>query len=202
MTNLLPLIQQATGLRRVVTVFTAGKEGPISANDIQGRRLSILTGRGHLSSLVTLSLETIAKKAPDVSFIHNMPGPVDSGLLRGMKGETVVNAIFRVAKPFLRFIPTEESGERHVFLATSAKYAPASSGPDAASGVPVPDGVAVATGTNGEIGSGVYNIGADGESSGPNVEKLIAKFRKEGMEKLVWKYAEEQFQRITGAEEK
>jgi len=201
MTNLLPLLQQATGLRRVVTVFAAGKEGPISINDIQGRHISIFTGRGHLSSLITLSLEAVAKQAPEVSFIHNMPGAVETGLLRGIKGASILNAVFRVLSPLL-FISSEESGERHLFLATSAKYPPASASGDAVSGVPLPDGVVVARGTNGEIGSNVYNIGADLESSGPKVEKLIVKFRKEGTEEEVWKHAVDQFERITGADEK
>ncbi|MCJ1246082.1 hypothetical protein MMC30_003286 [Trapelia coarctata] len=200
MINLLPLLQQATALRRVVTVFCAGKEGPVNPNDFQGRHLSILSGRGHLSALATLSLEAVAKKAPNMTFIHNMPGAVETGLLRGLKGASVLNTVLGVLSPLL-FISSEESGERHLFLATSAKYATASTSGDAASGVPLPDGVAVAKGTNGVSGSGVYNIGADMESSGPKLEKLFVKFRKERMEEQVWKHADDEFKRITGPKE-
>jgi hypothetical protein len=80
--NLLPLLQNATALRRVVSVFAACKEGPVDTIDFQGRKVPMLSQRGHTSSLVTLSLEALAKKAPDVSFIHDFPGPVKSGIGR------------------------------------------------------------------------------------------------------------------------
>jgi len=44
--NLLPLLQQAHGLRRVITVAAGGKEGPIDANDFEGRSREIGVGKG------------------------------------------------------------------------------------------------------------------------------------------------------------
>lgn len=61
--------------------------------------------------------------------------------------------------------------------------------------------VAVARGTDGKIGSGVYSVDLDGESSGFKVEELLAKFRKEGVVGKFWKHTEEEFKRITGLEE-
>ena len=58
----------------------------------------------------------------------------------------------------------------------------------------------VARGTNGKIGSGVYSVDAQGESAGPEVEKLLANLRKEGLEEKVWKHIEDEFWRITGLE--
>lgn len=98
------------------------------------------------------------------------------------------------------YIPTEECGERQLFLATSARYGPARTSGEKASGVDLVDGVAVARGTNGESGSGVYSVDAKGESSGPKVEKLLAKFREEGMVEQVMKNAEDEYKRITGLE--
>jgi hypothetical protein len=198
--NLLPLLQQATVLRSVVTVFAAGKEGPLDTTDFQGWRVPLLSQRGHASSLVTLSLEALAKKAPDVSFIHDFPGPVKSNLARGGQGAAIfiLKAVFKVIGPLI-YIPTQESGERHLFLATSARY-PAGTGDDTALGVPLAGGVAVARGTSGKSGSGVYSIDWDGESSGTKVEELLAKFRKEGMVEKVWKHTEEEYKRITGLE--
>jgi hypothetical protein len=40
--NLLPLLQQATSLRRVVTVFAGGKEGQIYPNDFQGWKVPMM----------------------------------------------------------------------------------------------------------------------------------------------------------------
>jgi len=53
--NLLPLLQQAPALRRVVVVFAGGKEGPIDSSDFQGRRVPFLSARGHLCSIITLA---------------------------------------------------------------------------------------------------------------------------------------------------
>jgi hypothetical protein len=156
--------------------------------------------RGHASSLVTLSLEALAKKAPDVAFIHDFPGPVKSGIARGTKGGLmfVMKAASAILGPFI-YIPNQESGERHLFLATSARY-PALVGTSggAANGVPLAGRVEIARGTTGKSGSGVYSVDQYGESAGPQVEELLANFRKEGMVEKVWKDTEEQFQRITG----
>ena len=156
--------------------------------------------RGHASSIVTLSLETLAKKAPEVSFIHDFPGPVRSGIARGTKGPLffVFKAVFKVLGPLV-YIPTEESGEFHVFLATSARY-PASSGEEVVSGVPLADGVVTARGTDSKIASGMYSVDQHGESAGPAVEQLLAKFREEGMVEKVWKHIEGEFDRIVGQE--
>ena len=200
--NLLPLLQQATALRRVVTVCAATKEGSIDTTDFQGWKVPALSLRGHVSSLVTLSLEALAKKAPDVSFVHDFPGPVKSGIGRGVKGAAmlILVAVFKIIGPFI-YMPNQESGERHLFFATSARY-PAGKGGDEASGVPLAGGVAVARGTSGESGSGVYSVDQYGESAGPPVEELLAKFRKEGMVEKVWEQMEEEYERITGLEAK
>lgn len=60
--------------------------------------------------------------------------------------------------------------------------------------------VAVARGTNGQTGSGVYSVDLAGESSGPKVEKLLAGLREEGVAEKFWKHTEEEFMRITGLE--
>ena len=59
-------------------------------------------------------------------------------------------------------VPIEECGERQLYLATSARYPPASASSDRSSGVPLGHGVEVAVGTTGEIGSGVYSVLWDG----------------------------------------
>ena len=127
--NLLPLLQQATALRRVVSVFAAGKEGPVGTSDFQGLKVPILSQRGQASSLVTLSLEALAKKAPDVSFIHDFPGPVKTNLGRGGEGAAIyfLNVVFKIIWPLVN-TPVHESGERHLFLATSARYPAGTSG--------------------------------------------------------------------------
>ncbi|GFF99456.1 hypothetical protein IFM61392_00839 [Aspergillus lentulus] len=85
--NLLPLIRTTPALRRVVTVF----------------KLSATAGRGHFASMLTLSFEVLAQKAPEVSFIHDYPGFVKTDLARGTNGVgmAIVKGLFKVIGPFL-----------------------------------------------------------------------------------------------------
>ena len=85
-----------------------------------------------------------------------------------------------------------------MFLATSARFPPGA-GADTVAAVPLAGGVGVAKGVDGKTGSGVYSIDAEGESAGPKVEELMAKYRKEGMVEKVWEHTEGEFKRITGA---
>jgi hypothetical protein len=199
MVNLLPLLKQATGLRRVVTVFAAGKEGKVDTSDFQAFHIPMLSVRGHASSLNTLSLEAIAKMAPEVSFVHDFPGAVKTNIGRGMNGILLIGMkiIFGIIGRWV-FIPPEECGDRHLYFATSARYWPSGSSTEVASGVPLPDGVSPAIGTNGEIGSGVYSLHWNGESAGPKVVELLAKLRKEGIVEQAWNHTEDEFKRITG----
>ncbi|TVY84892.1 Oxidoreductase andH [Lachnellula suecica] len=194
--NLLPLLRQATTIRRVVTVLAGGYEGPIIEDDFQAWKIPISQSRGHQNSMAGLSLEAIAKNAPTVSFIHSFPGFVDTNLMRDTKGPMMflLWLMARVMVPFMA-VPSLEVGERHAFLLTSAKYPARSSGE---SGVPLANGIEVVRGTNGEIGSGVYSLNQLGESSGSKIEALLAEMRAEGMVEKLWSHTEEEYKRITG----
>ena len=111
---------------------------------------------------------------------------------------SVLKGVFAVIGPFVS-MPHEECGERHLFLATSARYPP-STGVEANAGVAVEKGLTVARGTKGESGSGVYSVNAKGESAGPKVEQLLARFRKDGVVEKVWDSTVGEFNRITGTE--
>src|SRR5690348_14255133 len=92
-TNLLPQLHAATGLRRVVNTFAGTKEGAVYLDDMECRHGSLLRMRGHLTSVTTLTLEELAKSAPDVAFVHDYPGPVrtNSGRDMGMVLRLVAN---------------------------------------------------------------------------------------------------------------
>jgi hypothetical protein len=145
-------------------------------------------------------LEHIAQNAPEVSFVHDYPGPVKSGL-----GRETNSVLIRIAITILKifgplvYIPTKESGERHLFLATSARYPPRGEA-KGTTGVPVPSGVSVAGGTNGQERSGVYAVNWDGESAGPKSLDILAKMRDEDMVKQVWEHTVAEFKQVTGSE--
>jgi hypothetical protein len=184
-TNLLPLLHNALDLRRVVSVGGGGKEGYLDATDFPAIRVPLPELRGHLATLITLGLEAIAKTAPDVSLIHDYPGSVVTGLYRHM--DTL---------PFDKStsVPIEESGERHLYLATSANFPPVD-GNSAA--VRLVDGIDIAIGTEGRSGTGVYSVGEDCGGTSAEVVRLLAPLREDGTADRVWRHTEAELRRIT-----
>jgi hypothetical protein len=135
-TNLLPLLQDATSVGRIVTVAGGGHEGPLDPTDFPALRVPLLDLRGHLSTLISLGLEAVARTAPEVSFVHDYPGTVNTPLSSRMKN--VPQAPIRRVDAY---VPVEESGERHLYLATSARF------PSVRDRSAAGDGVGVALGT-------------------------------------------------------
>lgn len=198
-TNLLPLIKDASGLRRVVSVFVAGKEGAVFPDDLQGNTVPFRQQIAHAATMTTLSLEAAAREAPQVSFLHNFPGRVSTDLIRG-EGEAwflrVMNVLFRIASPLI-CMSHEECGQRHSFLATSAMYSPAQSGD--ADGVALRSKQEKARSITGSVGAGVYSILSDGQSVGPEIEHLLAKFRSDGYVEHIWANTKADIKQAIGA---
>jgi hypothetical protein len=184
-TNLLSLFGNAPFLRRVVTVAGGTQEGPLDASDFPGLRVPFPDLRGHLTTLVTLGLEAVAKTAPEVSFIHDYPGTVKTPFLNSVPEEMLKGRVL---------LPVDESGERHLYLATSARYSALEGGND---GVPLGDGDELAVGTTGQLGSGMYSIGSNCESASLAVRELLAGLREKGTVKEIWRHTEGEFKRIT-----
>jgi len=207
--DLLPLLQRAPALRRVVSVFNGTKEGHVDETDWSGVHLSLLRLRDHASSMMTLALESLAFEAPDVSFVHTFPGYVRTNLSKDVKtvSYSILRATFKVLAPLVT-IPLAEAGERQLFFATSARF-PARSGVgvvDVAetAGVPVSGngstgGMSVAVGTDARKGSGVYSINSDGEPPSMRVLESLQKMRDDEVLQRAWAHTEEEFTRVTGS---
>lgn len=69
-----------------MSVFAATKEEAVDTDDFQAGDLTLAAMRDHTASLITLSMEAIAQRAPDVAFVHDEPGPVHSGIGHDYKG--------------------------------------------------------------------------------------------------------------------
>ena len=183
-------------------MLTGTHEGTIHASDLQAWRVPFVRLDGHVGALVTLGLEALARRAPDVAFVHDHPGPVLTNLARPGQGALValLNVIVHtvVRLPFVG-VPIAESGARHLHFATSARYGAKERGREGADGVPLVEGAVVARGTSGDDGSGTYSVDWRGESAGPKVEALLERYRKEGLAEKVWENVEEEFVRITGS---
>ncbi|RKL47473.1 hypothetical protein BFJ72_g1707 [Fusarium proliferatum] len=196
--NLLPLLKKAPSLRRVISVMAGTHEGKLFSDDIAARNIpftSIHNSRGHMCSALTLSLEALARQAPEVSFIHNFPGSVDTNLIRSGDGfmMQVMKYWFKVSMAVRRqWLPKEECGERHAWLCLTGRY-PDKEGSE--NGIKEGE---VAVGTGGNKGSGVYSVDWDGESASVEVVKLLDGFKEEGLVEKLWKDQEKEFIRITG----
>lgn len=152
-----------------------------------------------MSAIQTLLLEETARRAPDVSFIHTLPGVVKGGISRDAKGSLVIIfAISRLLMPFIE-TPPAECGERHLFLATSARYSP-SQGSEAVAGVPVKGNPEVARGIDGQNGSGLYSVDPKDESAHFRIEGVVANYRQDGTAKIVWDSVIADLMKITGTE--
>lgn len=181
--NLLPLLKHAPSLRRIVTVAGGSKEGVIDPTDFPALSVPLSELRGHLSTLITLGLEAVSKTAPEVSFIHDYPGTVKTKLSDSMPEAQLGTGTF---------VSLDESGERHLYLATSARFPPVRGEEVSLGGA-----ITVALGTTGEIGSGVYSVGSDCESASGAVQELLTGLRENGMVEEVWRHTEGEFRRIT-----
>ncbi|KAI0134008.1 hypothetical protein BJ170DRAFT_705498 [Xylariales sp. AK1849] len=190
--NLLPLLRQDSSLRRILTVGGGTLEGPLDVSDFPALRVPRPELRGHLSTLITFGLEAIARTAPEVSFVHSYLGTVDTPLLRYMSEDMLQLHVL---------LPVDESGERHLYLVTSARFPPAVKGGNNDS-MHLKEEVAVERGTNGEVGSGVYTAGPDCEGPTTTVQDLLGEMRCKGIVEEVWRHTEGEFERIDGQYER
>ncbi|KAI0102972.1 putative short-chain dehydrogenases/reductase [Nemania sp. FL0031] len=203
--NLLPLIQKSDSLRRVVSVGAATCEGAVDLDNILATGFPLIKMRNQVASIGTLMLEEAQRRAPDVAFVHTVPGVVESGIMRDVQPTlhlSIIIGVSRLLAPFIN-VPPAECGERHVFVATSAAFVPHTPGTDAggSQGVPL-DGLVLETarGTDGKAGSGVYSLGPKDDPATPKVEKVLRQFREDGTAAKVWDAISADFMRITGRE--
>ena len=155
--------------------------------------MDLFKQRGHSSSLVTLMHARFATEAPTVSFVHDYPGHVNSNIARGTTGVlSQVMGLVKLLGPLV-YIPEQESGERHLYFATSARFK-AKEGIDGA--IPLTGEVTLARGIDGVEGSGVYSADQVNETAKPAVEELLTKYIAEGYMDKIWAMFEEEYKRI------
>ena len=159
--QLLPLLQSASPqLSRVVSVLAPGDEMVLDFDNLDlQQNFSLRKAAAHAITMTDFTFEEMAKKNPNVSFVHAYPGVVKTGFAK--EANFAVRAASQLALIVLSrwSVGIEESGERHLFAATSTAYPP-SAGQKC--GVEVDDGD-VKKGSAGAVGSGAYLIGSDGK---------------------------------------
>lgn len=204
--NLLPQLKQAQSLRRVITVAAGSKEGAVVTTDWQANSMGVLSFRPHATSIITLTLLAIARQAPSVSFVHDYPGFVNTGMSRELTGivPAISKVVFAPVMAMLK-IPIDEVGERHLYFATSARFPPRNPGTatgtseGSAEMITLGKGVRTAVGADGTPGGGVYSVDYEAEGTSESVQGVLEGLKKDGTAEKVWKHVKEEFVRITGS---
>ncbi|GAD95663.1 hypothetical protein CHGG_07650 [Paecilomyces variotii No. 5] len=200
--NLLPLLKNAPVLRRVVSVFAAGLEGKVVVDDLDGRKISRLSHRDNLASMLSLATVQLSEEVPEVSFVHNFPGAVESGLWESMPGflGVIIRTLAWVLGRFWYMDP-EECGQRQIFMATSARFPAATMGDDGnANGVDLLDGMIPAVSLNGNSSGAAYSVNEHADAISEKKADLLRRCKSDGTQDVVWRHTMETFKRITGKE--
>ncbi len=192
--QLLPLLQSASPqFSRVVSVLAPGGEGTLDFNDLDLKQnFSLLKAAAHTVTMTDFAFEELATKNPTVSFVHSYPGGVKTGFFKESSYalRSAMRVAFAVLSPWTLGI--EESGERHLYAATGAAYPP-KAGENG--GVEVADG-GVKKGSAGEIGSGAYFIGSEGEFRAN--EKVLKELRGQDAGAKIWTHTMKMFESVRG----
>lgn len=155
--------------------------------------LGVISGRGHITSMLTLGLEAIAEQAPNVSFILNYPGFVETGMSREIQTPlaNIMKVVFKPVMAILK-INIDEVGERHTFFCTSSRF-PSIGGEPRVDGLTLGEDVGFAVSTAGEYGGNVYSIDYEAEGTSVRVQGILARHREDGTAEKVWEDAKGQF---------
>ncbi|KAL4812961.1 short-chain dehydrogenase/reductase [Aspergillus spinulosporus] len=201
-TNLLPQLikagerdEQTLGdgppLSRVISVLEAGGEAALQLDDLSLKtKYSLRNCAKHAITMNSISMEYLAYSYPQISFIHSFPGIVRTRLGRdfGTVTKVAIHALLVLAKPWE--IPFAESGERHLYAATSPRFPPRN----------YKDGIPdAAEGSEGYPGSGFYRLSSTGSTY--NQSKIMQTYRKNGVRNVIWNHTLDVFAKARGAQE-
>lgn len=186
--NLLPQLTAAANdagsLSRVVSVLSAGHEGPVVEDDLELKRnFSFVNCRNHGCVMNDFACEELAKHHPGTAFLHVYPGLVRTGILD--HGGLLLKVLGRLMMTllFAMEVSAHESGERNLFHASAPLFAPrATAGPDAAMG------------SDGTRGSGAYLLNWDGKPIGN--AKVLDAMRQKQLGQRIWEHTLEVFGRL------
>ncbi|KAL4907240.1 hypothetical protein BDW74DRAFT_189752 [Aspergillus multicolor] len=189
-TNLLPLLTNTSNTNgtlghggRVISIYGGGFEYPIDTSDLALKKnFSLLNAYKHSITMTSLSMSYLSKTNPRVSFIHGFPGLVGTNIYSnsfpGPVAAVYNYGVWPLMWPFS--VNVQESGERHLFHATSERY-PARDGGNGSG--------EVAVGVDGVKGSGVYLLNWKGDVR--ETTNALKRYLADGTDERVWRHTEE-----------
>jgi len=120
--HLLPLLKASPNNARVVNLGGAGNEvSKLFLDDLdlqEPKNYTLWNMINYVATAMTLTLSRVAEENPDVVFIFNLPGIVQTDIHEGSMfskwyGKVLIKMIG---------LSVEDAGERSVFLLTSARF--------------------------------------------------------------------------------
>jgi NAD(P)-dependent dehydrogenase (short-subunit alcohol dehydrogenase family) len=182
MVHLLPLLR-ASKQGRVVTVLAGGMEmSNIKIDDLTLEKpgnFGPMQSQIHNCTMLTLSMEQLAEENPTVAFIHAYPGAINTGnLYRGWGNQRILPALLGAVWTTIIWLfgfSKEESGERTLYLLTTAKFG--------GQGVAVISPEKPGQTTRRKQSGGLFLVNHKGESV--LNEKVLVKLRKKAKD-AVW----------------
>ncbi|KAJ6261459.1 hypothetical protein Dda_4129 [Drechslerella dactyloides] len=129
--NLLPALTAAASNSnnpigaRVISVLSAGHEGPINFSDFELKKTFSLRNAGvHAVTSNSALSKYLAQEHQNISFTHSYPGGVETNILTASRLPSVLTMASKVILPLFRsFMKTpEESGQRHFYVVTNEKF--------------------------------------------------------------------------------
>lgn len=183
-TSLLPLLLESSLPATVVSVYAAGMEAKLYAQDLSLRQLSHYSysqTRSHIVYMHTCFFEELAERhCEKLRLIHIFPGLVVHKGMYSKDNPWWLRLAFTKILPFFGMdMNLQEVGERMISLASPRHY-PARSKRQAAIS---PEAV---KGTDGKTGSGAYALNETGEDAYPT--KRYAKVDKVDLRETVWNH--------------
>lgn len=127
--HLLPVLSKAEA-PRVISVLAGGMErATIDLDDIDLKRpgnFSIMKAQPQYATMNTLTLDKLANENPDVTFIHSLPGWVNTGnVRRGLDPNSMMAwFVWLILEPLIGLLSysDDESAQKHLFQSTSAAF--------------------------------------------------------------------------------
>ncbi|KAI9729243.1 MAG: hypothetical protein M1834_007035 [Cirrosporium novae-zelandiae] len=184
--NMQPLLTaaaQQSELSRVVSVLDPEAPSKLILEDLDLKtHFSLRNCVTHTVMMTNFIVEELAKRNPSTSYVHAHPGIVktnafrDGGLLLRVGGELA----YQLIRPWT--IGIKESGERHLYASTSGAFPPKNGD----TGTVAVGKTEIATGSNGEVGSGAYLLSSDATNKAQ--VDMLRKYREEGVSEKIWEH--------------
>lgn len=188
--ELLPLLQASTNNPRAITILGAGEEDPapiVDDYDLEKpENYSLAKHLAHSGTGITLAMQRLATKYPNVTLIHTHPGLVATDLInKALAGKTAWwTGIAAMVLSLLRYVPlfwtVQQAAERELYVATTSRFG----GKGAASLV---EGQTAGKNLDGNTTTGsVYVVGEKLEAL--QIEKVQPEWEKTGAADKIWRH--------------